>query len=131
MNRIMTSLLACLFILATASGCATLADARAAKGTGMAKTFNADSETVWKTLPGVASSIGLSVVGDNKAEGYMLAQRGMTLMSYGENVAIFIEPVGRSQTKVEVVSKRAMATNIFAPDWAPELLEKLEVALRR
>jgi hypothetical protein len=30
-----------------------------------------------------------------------------------------------------VVSKRAMAPNIFAPDWAPELLEKLEATLRR
>jgi hypothetical protein len=131
MNRLITSLLACLFLLVAASGCATLADARAAKGTGMSKTFNADSETVWKTLPGVANSIGLSVVADNKAEGYMLAQRGITLMSYGENVAIFVESVGRNRTKVEVVSKRAMATNIFAPDWAPELLEKLEVALAR
>ena len=97
----------------------------------MAKTFNADSETVWKTLPGVATSIGLSVVGENKAEGYMLAQRGITLISYGENVAIFVEPFGRGQTRVEVVSKRAMATNIFAPDWAPELLQKLETALNR
>lgn len=59
----------------------------------------------------------------------MLAQRGMTLLSYGENVAIFVEPAGRNQTKVEVVSKRAMAANIFAPDWAPELLQKLDAAL--
>ena len=92
MNRVMTTLLACLFVLASASGCATLADARAEKGTGMSKTFNADTEKVWRTLPGVARSIGLSVVGENKAEGYMLAQRGMTLLSYGENVAIFVEP---------------------------------------
>jgi hypothetical protein len=69
MNRFITALLTCLFVLATASGCTTLADARAAKGTGMAKTFNADSETVWKTLPGVAASIGLSVVGENRTEG--------------------------------------------------------------
>ena len=131
MNRFIFTLLACAFVLSATTGCATLADARAAKGTRMAKTFNADSETVWKTLPGVAASIGLSVVGENKAEGYMLAQRGITLVSYGENVAIFVEPFGRGQTRVEVVSKRAMATNIFAPDWAPELLQKLETALNR
>ena len=130
MNRLLT-LLAALLVVAGVSGCATLADARGAKGQGMQKTYDADFETVWRTLPQVVTSIGLQVAGDNKQEGYILAQRGMTLMSYGEHVAIFVDRAGGNRTKVEVVSKRAMATNIFAPDWAPELLQKLDETLRR
>jgi hypothetical protein len=29
-----------------------------------------------------------------------------------------------------VVSKKSMATNIFAPDWSKEILDKLAVKLR-
>ena len=56
---------------------------------------------------------------ENKQEGYILAKRGVTLASYGENVAIFIESVnGVTKTRAEVISKKAMATNIFASDAA-------------
>ena len=61
----------------------------------------------------------------------MLAQRGITAFSYGENVAIFVEPVGgQVRTRVEIVSKKAMQTNIFAPDWSVEILDKLGEKLR-
>ena len=131
MKRAFAWFLAPLLALSLVSGCTTLADARNARGSGPSRTYDADFETVWKAVPEVAGTIGLSVAGENKQERYILAQRGMTLLSYGENVAIFVEPVSARQTKVEVVSKRAMQTNIFAPDWAPELLEKLGQRLKR
>jgi hypothetical protein len=66
------------------------------------------------------------------AEGYILAQRGITAFSYGENVAIFVESVnGVTRTRVEVVSKKAMATNVFAPDWSKEILDKLDEKLKK
>ncbi len=49
----------------------------------------------------------------------------MSFASYGENVAIFVEKVDESQTKVEVVSKRTLATNITAADWAPRIHKRL------
>lgn len=131
MKRTLAWLLAPLLTLWILSGCTTLADARGARGTGLSRIYSADFETVWKAVPQAASAIGLSIAGENKQERYILAQRGMTLLSYGENVAIFVEPVSARQTKVEVVSKRALQTNIFAPDWAPELLEKLGQQLPR
>lgn len=81
-------------VLVTASGCATLADARAAKGSGVSRTYAAPHEVVWKTIPSVLTELGLPLVGENKQEGYILAQRGITAFSYGENVAIFVEPEG-------------------------------------
>jgi hypothetical protein len=108
------------------SGCANLADARAAKGTGLTREYPASMDTVWGAIPPILTELKLPLVGENKGEGYILAQRGITMGSYGENVAIFVEPsTGGSKTKVEVVSKKAMATNIFAPDWAKEILDKL------
>jgi urocanate hydratase len=56
----------------------------------------------------------------------ILAQRGITAFSYGENVAIFIEDYNGDQCRVEVVSKRAMETNVFAPDWSRSLFTYLD-----
>lgn len=112
--------------IALASGCSTLADARSAKGTGLSREYSAPIDEVWKAMPGVLAELSLPLVGDNRQDGYILAQRGITAFSYGENVAIFIETVnGVTRTRVEVVSKKSMATNIFAPDWAKEILDKL------
>jgi len=118
--------------MAVMSGCSTLADARSAKGTGASREYSASVDEVWKVMPSVLSELSLPLVGDNKAEGYILAQRGMTAFSYGENVAIFVESVnGVTRTRVEVVSKKSLATNIFAPDWSKDILDKLGEKLKK
>jgi hypothetical protein len=117
--------------MAFVSGCSTLADSRAAKGTGVSREYAAPLDVVWKAMPGVLSELSLPMVADNKQEGYILAQRGITAFSYGENVAIFVETVdGVTRTRVEVVSKKTLATNIFAPSWANEILDKLDEKLK-
>lgn len=108
--------------------CSTIADARNGKGKGMARTYQGSFDTVWDTIPKAIKALGNGgpkIVGDNKQEGYILAQGGMSFVSYGENVAIFVEKIDDSQTKVEVVSKRTLATNVVAADWAPRIHKKL------
>jgi hypothetical protein len=108
------------------TGCTTLADARQAKGTGTARVFDAPADAVWREMPRAVKDVGLEFVGDNRGDGYALAQRGITAFSYGENVAIFIEEVARNlRTRVEVVSKKTLETNIFAPNWEVELLDRV------
>src|SRR5262245_52468181 len=89
------------------AGCATLADAKAGNGTGVSRMFDAPPEAIYGAMPGVLKEAGLDFVGDNRQEGYILAQRGITPFSYGEHVAIFVETIG-NRTRVEVVSKKAM-----------------------
>jgi hypothetical protein len=69
------------------------------------------------------NSLGLPVAAENKSEGYILAQRGITAFSYGENIAVFLRKEKPSETSVEVISKKAMQTNIFAPNWEPKILD--------
>jgi len=118
----------CMILFTT--GCSTMADAKAGKGTGTSQTFAAPSERVWQVLPAAVRSAGLDYVAGNKEEGYALAQRGLSAFSYGENVAIFIDKPTSASTKVEVVSKKAMATTIFAPDWAKPILENIAEMLK-
>ena len=129
-TRVLASL-AAFAALALATGCTTLADARAAKGSGPSREYAASMDKVWNTIPAVLKELELPLVSQNRADGTVLAQRGITAFSYGENVAIFVEPVGgQVRTRVEIVSKKAMQTNIFAPDWSVEILDKLGEKLR-
>jgi len=112
-------------------GCTTLADARKAEGQGVIKVYKANVETTWQKSLQVLSKLKLETATENKQDGYILAQRGMGFfqMSYGENVAIFLRPKAVNQTEVEVISKRVMATNIFAPDWAVDIHNELKMAI--
>ncbi|WP_301101527.1 DUF3568 family protein [Propionivibrio sp.] len=119
-----------ILVLCGTTGCATLADAKAAKGTGSARVYDKPYETVWNATLEVVKASGLSLVNDDKARGQILAQNGISAFSYGENVAIFVEEVqGKVQTRVEVVNKRAMSTNVFAANWESRLLSALDKRL--
>ena len=107
------------------NGCATLADARSAKGSGSVQVYDSSFEDVWDIVPKALTELGLTIAGENKSEGYILAQRGMSAFSYGENVAVFVKKAGERNTSVEVVSKKAMSTTIFAPNWEPKVLTKI------
>lgn len=118
-------------ILFSASGCtSTLSDARTAKGSGVSRTYAASQETVWKAVPSVLEELGLQLVSENKQEGYFLAQKGVHGLSYGENVAIFVESAGSAtKTRVEVISKKAVSMVLYAPNWEDDILNKLDVKL--
>jgi hypothetical protein len=131
MARNVLAVLTAIAALSFVSGCANLADAKAARGSGVAREYAASMDKVWNTIPVVLKELELPLVSQNRGEGTILAQRGVTGFSYGENVAIFVEPAGgTTRTRVEIVSKKAMATNVFAPDWSTEILDKLGQKLK-
>lgn len=122
----MLTAMVCGTLAVIAIGCATMADARRARGTGPSRTYNVPAEEIWQAMPSILSEVGLEYVGENREEGYILAQRGITGFSYGENVAIFVESLGQNKTKVEIVSKKALATTIFAPEWSGAIFRELD-----
>ena len=127
MNRIkfVTAILACAIL----SGCTTLADARLAKGTGTKQTYDSSYNDTWDAVICSLNGRGLSIADENKPKGYILAQRGITAFSYGENIAVFLRKQAKERTEVEVVSKKAMETNIFAPDWSQDILSGVDGCL--
>jgi len=110
-------------------GCSTIADARKDKGHGTSRIYDAPFNTVWVTIPKAIEDLGLDLAGENKNEGYILAQKGITAASYGENVAVFATKIDEDKTKVEVVSKKTLATNVLAWNWEKPILDKLSEML--
>lgn len=126
-----TNVVSLLFLAAllTAAGCQTSGDAVRARGQGKSRIYNAPFDTVWDTAPKAIGELGLDVVMSSKEEGSIVAQKPITAFSAGEHIAVFVERVNDEQTKVEVVSKKAMATNIFAWNWEKPILNKLSEML--
>lgn len=124
-------LAATLLSLALTTGCASMADATAARGTGTTRVYDQPFDKVWDALGASVRETDLVIVSEDKATGTLLAKRSMTAFSYGENVAIFVDRVtGKVSTRVEIVNKRVLATNITAPDWDVRLFKALDERLK-
>lgn len=106
--------------------CATLKDAKEDRGKGQVEIYQENTKVVWDATVKIVEESDLDLISKDIEDGLILGQRGMSAFSYGENVAIFINPKDEKSTNVEVVSKRALATNITAKNWASYIHEKLK-----
>lgn len=114
-----------------ASGCSTLADASAARGTGTVRIYEKPFDAVWRAVESAVKSSSLAIVSSNKRDGTLLAQGAIGAFSWGENVAIYVEDAGgRVKTRVEIINKRAVAVNITAADWESRLIAAIDSQLK-
>ena len=113
------------------AGCSTLADTKKSEGVGKRVTYSKSMDEVWPLAILSLNDVGLDVIEENKSQGYVLAKKGMSAFSYGENVAIFVKKIDNSNTSVEVVSKRVLATTVFAKDWTDEIFMKLNARIKK
>jgi len=120
-----------LAVLALMTGCSTLADTRNAEGTGKTITYSKNIDEVWPIALLALQDLGLDVIEVNRAQGYILAKRNISALSYGENVAIFVRPASAGKTNVEVLSKKVLATTVFAPDWTEDIFRRINIRLNK
>ncbi len=110
------------------SGCATMADAKNARGAGEAATYKASFEDIWAALPAAVTQAGLEFVSASRDDRSVLAQRGITAFSYGENVAIFVDQARADAQRVEVVSSPTSATGpgfrLFSRSSASQVVDR-------
>ena len=113
------------------ASCASVDDSLARKGAGIAQTIDASPAAVWDALPGVIPSLGFTVVRENRAEGYLLAQQQHLAPAFrGDSLAVLVEPLGTAQSLVEVVVRHQAGT-IVAAEWTPDFFKKLRAAVRK
>jgi len=114
-------------IFSATAGCSTLADAKAARGTGTLRIYDKPYDVVWDAVLASIKSTSLALVAENKSDGTILAQGAIGAFSWGENVAVYVEDAGgKVKTRVEIINKRALATNITAADWESRLSSAID-----
>jgi uncharacterized lipoprotein len=124
--------------LAFSAGCSTLADTRAAKGSGQTRVYDAPFEQVWNAVPEALKELGVKEEGVNKSAGYVVARSPMMVgetvpvAGVADNLAIFVDKGDSArQTRVEVVARSSVPLNPLAKKWEARVLDKLSEKLPR
>ncbi len=94
------------------AGCATMGDVVKSKDQGTAKIYPVTADQAWEIARTVFRWEGADAIEEHKSEGYMLTSSGMNLVSTGAVMGAWVEPVDKNNTRVTVVTKRRIATNI-------------------
>jgi hypothetical protein len=113
-----------------APGCASVDTVREAKGEGVSRIYQDAYEPVFNATLAAAKKKELEVVDSDKRGGRLILSHGITWLSWGERIAVFLVARTPTTTEVEVVSKPVMSPLNFPPDWQQILLEQIEVELR-
>jgi len=118
-----------MIVVTTLTGCTTLHGVTNSKGSGVSQTYKQPYERVWDASLRVVNESELAMVNFDKNKGRIIAESGVSGFSWGEKVAVFVAKENNSTTKVEVVSKRALKTNITAKNWSYEILHRIRELL--
>jgi hypothetical protein len=112
------------------SGCASTETVNEAKGQGVSRAYQYAYEPVYNAALAAAKTKNLEVVENDRANGRLSLSHGVTLLSWGERIAVFIKPTATNSTAVEIVSKPVLSPLNFPPDWQQILLDQIDVELR-
>lgn len=102
-----------LVLFTSVAGCATLADVVQRKDEGTVKIYPVTADQAWAIAKAVFRREGSDAIEEHRDEGYMLTSSGMNLITFGTVMGAWVEPISDQQTKVTVVTKRRVQTNIF------------------
>lgn len=109
----------------------SLADAKNARGSGLAKEYPGSKAQIWQQTLNVISQSSLSLVNEDFGNGLILAQQPISPLGLtaGQNIAIYVvENFGK--TRVEVISKKAVGAIEFASrNWESYIIEQLDERL--
>ena len=94
------------------AGCATMSDVMKSKEEGTAQVYPVDAEQAWEISRTVFRWEGSDAIEEHKSHGYMLTSSGMNFVSMGTVMGAWIDPVDKNNTRVTVVTKRRVATNL-------------------
>ena len=115
MNKAVRTIFGMFVIVTGAVGCATLVDVirEKAEDGGTVQVYSVTADQGWQIAKAVFRWEGSDAIEEHRDQGYMLTSSGMNLVSFGTVMGAWIEPISDQQTKVTVVTKRRVQTNVF------------------
>lgn len=125
-----TTFVAISLLAALSAGCASTETVKDAKGQGERRVYQYNYERVFDATLAAAKAKDLEVIETDRTSGRIILSHGVTLLSWGERIAIFLNRTDKA-TEVEIVSKPVLAPLNFPPDWQKILLDQIDVQLQR
>ena len=118
----------CLLLMAP-TGCATVATVQRSQGQGISRSYPYPFAVTFESARDALQELGIEIVEVMRSpdghSGSIIGKKSLSLFSYGERIAVFVSTQNERSTQVEVVSKRVLATNVFAKDWTQDILSTI------
>lgn len=111
--------------------CASTDTVKESQGQGASRTYDSAYDSVFDAATAAAKAKELEVVESDKRSGRLVLSHGITALSWGEHIAVFVKAVTSGTTQVEVVSKPVLAPLNFPPDWQTILLDQIGTELKK
>lgn len=129
-------------VLSLVAACATTADLREARGTGLLRVFEGSFEDVFTAAVESVRGLGLEIDKVNEEERWIAATRYPDRMGpgapeeavsiqadQGERVGVFVDSVAPGRWEVEVVTRRTFALDPSKLEWAEEIFFSMRARL--
>jgi len=100
-------------LLFVAAGCSSMQDVVTAKNEGTSETYPVTKEQAWEISKTVFRWEGCDAIEEHRDQGYMLTSSGFNGYSMGTVMGAWVDRVDANHTKVTVVTKRRVKTNMF------------------
>lgn len=94
------------------SGCASMSDVLKSKDDGMAVNYPINESQAWDIAFTVLRWEDCETIESHKSQGYLLTTVGRNFISEGSLVGVWFEKIGDNNTKVTIVTKRKISTNL-------------------
>ncbi len=93
-------------------GCASMSDVMSSKDEGTAVTYTVGTDRAWDIAMTVLRWEGAETIEEHRKDGYMLTTTSADMVSAGTLIGVWVDKISDKSTKVTVVTKRKMSTNI-------------------
>lgn len=93
-------------------GCRSMESVTHAKNEGISMVYPVSRDRAWEVAKRVLIQEGCGGIDERKEEGAMFTSTGMTALTYGTYIGVWVEPIDRESSKVTVCTKRKVAANI-------------------
>jgi hypothetical protein len=101
-----------LIALLTFAGCASMSDVLKSKDEGTVEVYPVNEEEAWEIAITVLRWEDCETIEEHRSQHYMLTTVGANFVSAGSLVGVWVEPEDAANTKVTVVTKRKVQTNV-------------------
>ncbi len=112
MNRSTILFSALIILCLSLVGCATMSDVLKSKDQGSIELYSVSFDQAWEIAVTVLRWEDCETIEEHRSSGYMLTTVGQNFVSAGSLVGVWIEPANNGQSKVTIVTKRKVQTNL-------------------
>ncbi len=125
-----STIVLCLLLPFVLGSCATTSGLIGDEGEGTSKVYGIPQDKTWAAARAVLAWKQASDLEEHKEDGCITAELPATFSSWGGVVAVWVESLGSSRSRVTVLTRRKWPTSVGTPLTEAEFYESLAKAVK-